>query len=234
MEQERKDILYDELYRLIHQSKGGKQFRLALEAALQEGYPIDYGGAIGKGYYLPLFCELLADYNTYKLDTEEEKAEYLNSVRYMLNRVNLNALDSKNWNVLMYASHSRVIFLPNDIYAEIVAKTKNLETSSLSYKKFYPRTALNILAARYLWGGFNSTEKATCWEKIKILMDAGAKTEVLENMKEEVEQREQYYPGAENDYKAFIRAIEVHKEQQTQLKRPNSALLGEWDYELSL
>lgn len=236
MDEQNKNRIYDQFEHLWISNLYPKTISAKLEAllinALKQGYPIDY---IPQRSGISLLHKALkGDLYRYGIPNPEEfLPPVVNTVRFMLDHgANVNVTDCGGWNALMYACHYLLQYIPQDIFARIVRETKNLEQIAVSYActnvavKIPPQTTALVLAARkYLWQCPNK-DKEICWEKIKILIDAGADVGKLnsENVASFTLDSEE-----ERDYKDFMDRIIRYKEQMIQLSNPAQA---DWDYEL--
>lgn len=198
-----------------------------MEKALAKGYPIDYRPTPTKWIVSHSFvCTLFQRSGWW------DKHLVYDTVRWLLDKgSDVNIVDKYGWNTLMYTCSYSIQHIPQDIFTRIVRETKNLEQTATSIYlwshmiKAPPQTTDLALAARKNLFQYSHEDKESCWENIKILIDAGADVDKLSY--------ENTFPFEDNKkqcYKEFMAKILMYKEQVVQVQHQTPCYT--WDYEL--
>lgn len=117
----------EQLYEKLCTLNRGKDFRIALDKALKEGFPIDYLSPKWN-CYSTFLCWVIKG-SIWK--TGDELKDYYDTIRFMLDRrADVNADNKNGWNALMYVCDYAGKHCPQDLFARIVSTTNNLEQIS--------------------------------------------------------------------------------------------------------
>lgn len=210
-----------------------------LKKALAEGYPVNYCPEPG----IPLLNRVLrSGAQGWHRDEAKEK-EYLTAIVELLldHGADVNIIAPGGWSSLMLASSFLPACLSEEVFSRIVKKTENIErcpeleqpdNSFVTFIYFGNQspasyTALYLVANEYVWGSFwDDKDLNTCWKNMRVLLDAGANTEVLKQIKTTPKITE----IAHKRHQELKKLVSAHQEQKRQFDPTISNM--DWDYEL--
>lgn len=207
-----------------------------LNKALAEGYPVNY--CPEPGY--PLLNRFISSNAQCWHRDETKEKEYLTAIVELLldHGADVNIIAPGGWSSLMLASSCLPYCLSEEVFSRIVKKTENIErcpeleqphNSFVHFGNQTPAgyTALYLVAEEYVWGAFwTDKERDTCWKNMRVLLDAGANTEVLKQIKTDP----QIKGIAHKKRQELIKLVSAYQEQKIQIETSGDTL--SWDYEL--
>lgn len=185
-DEDMRDIYY-EFYMKTHEQRF--DFKADLAEALKEGYSIDYAPIIPFSTDTETLLHCL-------IRCMKTNDKYYDGLRFMLNNgANVNIKNRDKHNVLLSCIDYHACDIPLNILRDIVSKTEDLELAADNlhyeyYREDIKPTAFLVLATYYITFGSDGDDRSIneenakndVWEKIKILIDAGANYNIDEKI----------------------------------------------------